>query len=89
MSKVIQLSDYRKFDSQAYLKKLREMSKYDLLEEMVNYSGSWQEKTKEDITRSFIRKGILLFTEIYHTAETPELKQASLTALQELEKLNA
>lgn len=85
MGKLIQLNDYRKFDGKAYLENIRSMNVPDLLLEMMKYSEEWQ-KNKNNLLPDLKKKGILLFTEVYHTCQTNEMRQAALTALSELEK---
>jgi len=85
MSNVFKLNDYRKFDALEYSNRLKTMNIPDLLYEMSVFSDEWREKNGQ-ISSEFKRKGLLLFTEVYHMCQTPELRQAALTALAELEK---
>lgn len=86
MGKLIQLNDFRKFDSSAYLTKIKQMNILDLMVEMSDFTEEWQKHEKNSLPSEVRKKGIILFTEIYHICQTPELRQAALTALSELQK---
>jgi hypothetical protein len=86
MAKIYNLDDYREstFDHVSYLQKLQGMSKIDLLVEMSDFTEIWN--SGEKISTNNKKRGIMLFTEIYNIAETPELRRMALEALQRLEK---
>jgi hypothetical protein len=82
MNNVISLKDY-KFNGAEYTRRIQNMHKVDLLEEMVNFT---EEVQAHGYNTNIRNRGRILFNELILKSETPELRDLCNAQLKQLEQ---